>query len=324
MSYNNYFAEINPDLSLDEKITMIKGNVETASRLRSEIRALSTPAAVCLNKTELQTLSNPNTNKVEKEGSKLKALCDQISLLDISNLTEEEIISKLRAILGNDINIITIEKIKLMLYKELIIYNKMILTTEDKIELKELQESIETIRTIITLLDEIELEEEEEVSEIVTENNNNIFFLLSDTGKIIALESLRKNIPKEYYTVIKQMINNLKTGKARDIKKLVDIEFFELRVKNHGAGIRLLFDKLSNGNYIIIDCFMKKVEGVGLSIRNTLDNRNNQYKNKKEYYLNRINNPDFIKEHEGYLAEVLSLLDSKELEGDELNNGRTI
>ena len=49
MSYNNYFAEINPDLSLDEKITMIKGNVETASRLRSEIRALSTPAAVCLN-----------------------------------------------------------------------------------------------------------------------------------------------------------------------------------------------------------------------------------------------------------------------------------
>lgn len=206
-----------------------------------------------------------------------------------------------------------------MLYKEYVIYSKMLLQTSTKSELAELQILINAITSKIELLDELEeLEEEKELTEPITENNN-LFFLLSDSGNVIALESLRKNVPREYYPVFKELLLGLKEGKAKGLKRLARYGYLELK----NFKIRVIFDKLSTGNYIILDCFMKKVD-TGVSYRNNLANRYNQYQNKKNLYLDQITNPEFIKKHESYLAEILTLLDSKTLEGESLYETRSI
>lgn len=223
--------------------------------------------------------------------------------------------------MGNNPTSFLINKLKLMLYKEYVIYSKMLLQASTKSELAELQILINAITSKIELLDELEeLEEEKELTEPITENNN-LFFLLSDSGNVIALESLRKNVPREYYPVFKEILLGLKEGKAKGLKRLAGYGHLELKV--NGPGIRIIFDKLSDNNYIILDCFMKKVD-TGVSYRNNLANRYNQYQSKKNLYLDQITNPEFIKKHESYLAEILTLLDSKTLEGESLYETRSI
>lgn len=259
------------------------------------------------------------TSSEESNDKEVKSLYDQISLLDINELSEEEIINKLKSILGTSLTINITNKIKLLLYKEFIIYNKMLLEATDDFEIEEIRTVLASIKTKIDLLDDLEeLEDEQEVEESITANNN-IFFLLSDNGNIVALESLRKHVPRDYYPAFKELIMALKEGKVKNIKRLTRYGILELK----DFKIRVLFDRLKNGNYIIIDCFMKKVD-TGVSYRNNLSNRASKYHDKKDFYLSEINKPEFIKKHEGYLAEVLNLLDSKVLEGVEENETRTI
>jgi len=237
-------------------------------------------------------------------------------LLDISGLSEEELITKIRNLIGDELNSITVNRIKLLLYKECIIYNRMLLGAESE-EASELRNMLSILRTKIEVLDELEeLEEEQEISDDIT-SNNNIFFLLSDTGNVIALESLRKNVPRDYYPAFKELILGLK--EAKGLKKLRKYGYLELK----DFKIRVIFDKLSNGNYIILDCFMKKVD-TGVSYRNNLANRTRQYQRKIDYYLSNYSKQDFIERHEGYLAEILNLLDSKTLEGNGENEARAI
>lgn len=322
MSYKDYFHEPDISMTLAQKIELIKFNTNAAANLASQIKAgggvtLQPTSNIIVPSLEQSEIKN---NKSEESSDKeVEKLYNKISLLDITNLSEEEIINRIKSIMGNNPTSFLINKLKLMLYKEYVIYSKMLLQASTKSELAELQILINAITSKIELLDELEeLEEEKELTEPITENNN-LFFLLSDSGNVIALESLRKNVPREYYPVFKEILLGLKEGKAKGLKRLAGYGYLELK----NFKIRVIFDKLSTGNYIILDCFMKKVD-TGVSYRNNLANRYNQYQNKKNLYLDQITNPEFIKKHESYLAEILTLLDSKTLEGESLYETRSI
>lgn len=78
--------------------------------------------------------------------------------------------------------------------------------------------------------------------------------------------------------------------------------FFEVRDDD----IRVIFAKLSNGNYIIIDVILKK-EDWSRSYQDNLFNRTNQYLRFKDYYLEHIEDLDFIYSHFKIYEDVLSL-----------------
>lgn len=309
MPYEDYFKSCKPNSPLEEKIAIIKQNNKKAFNMEKEIASWSKePIQI----TEIKEISPKSAKapilKIEIADD-TKNIYNKISLLEINDLTEEEILSKLKEIIGQ-FSYIVINQIKLLLYKEGIIYKRMILDSSNEEEIKELNKAIAAIQLKIELLDELEeLEEEQEVEEAIT-NNNNLFFLLSDTGKVIALESLRKNVPREYYSAFKELLLGLKVGNAKNLKRLRRYNF--LQVKDFK--IRIIFEKLSNGNYVILDCFMKKVD-TGISYRNNLANRLKEYQKNKDNFLNKYLDEDFIKEHESYLAEILNILDNKTLEG---------
>lgn len=321
MSYEDYFKDIGQNLTLEEKIAIIKDNISSAAALTKEIKehkksninnSENTP------KNYVEVISSTNVDSFGSLDQEFKNLYNKISMLDISELKDEEISSKLKKLLGDNTSFINISRIKLLLYKEGIIYSKMLLDAKSKEEISELQNLIASLKTKIEFLDEEEELEEEETLEDDNKENN-IFFLLSNKDNIIALESLRKNVPKDYYQAFKKLIIGLKTGKLKGMKRLHRQGYFELK----DFKIRIIFDKLSDGNYIILDAFMKKFD-TSLFYRNILAGRRREYEAKKEMYLSKHTNPEFIKEHEGYLAELIALLDSKTLEEGDRNEARTI
>ena len=321
MSYNDYFQSSTPNLSFEEKIALFKSNSFKAIELRSQINNSQSNklARVQALPNEDKTIKEDTTKPIETSPF-IKEIYDRISILNINSLEEYEILEKIKAIFSGNLNSITINKIKLLLYKDYILYSKMLLSVENEKDALKLQNLISDILIKIEALDEIEeLENEEDYEE---ESPKKLFFLLSESGKVIALESLRKDIPTEYYEDYKKLILALKQGYAKGVKKLVKKSYSELRIRR--PGLRLLFSKLDNDSYLIIDVFVKKIDSGDYLYNNQLNNLNNQHLRAKDTYKARCGEEDFIKEHEGYLSEILTLLTSENLEGEKDVNRRSI
>lgn len=73
------------------------------------------------NQTNISIEPNPVDKPGDETDNKAKELYNEISLLELQGLSEEEILNRIRKILGKDTNYTTISKIKLLLYKECII-----------------------------------------------------------------------------------------------------------------------------------------------------------------------------------------------------------
>lgn len=321
MSYNDYFQSSTPDLSFEEKVHLFKSNSSKAIELRSQINNSQNS-----NLVRVQALPNEdktikeNTTKPLETSPFIKEIYDRISILNINSLEEYETLEKIKVIFSGNLNNITINRIKLLLYKDYILYSKMLLSVDNEKDALKLQKLISDILIKIEALDEIEeLENEEDYEE---ESPKKLFFLLSESGKVIALESLRKDIPTEYYEDYKKLILALKQGYAKGVKKLVKKSYSELRIRR--PGLRLLFSKLDNDSYLIIDVFVKKINSGDYLYNNQLNNLNNQHLGAKDAYKARCGKEDFIKEHEGYLSEILTLLTSENLEGEIDVNRRSI
>lgn len=310
MQYSDYFKEPNQESTLEEKIEIIRQNLMIALELKNKLNSIkqrrilfnkSTNDEVKVNSDVLQTYYEEDKDLV------VRKLYNSISLLNIENLCEEEIISRMENVLKeNKSNDAIISKIKLMLYKEYLLCNRMMFETLDKEELKEMKNLLKSLIIKINLLDEIEEDLAEEDIEELSKQNNNLFFLLSSNGNIVALESLRKNVPEEYYQSFKQLLFDLKFGNLKRRKRMRGKSYSEIK----DYKIRITFDKLSEGNYLIIDAFVKKYD-TSVYYRQILSLRNSQYLACRDYYLSRMSEEDFISEHELYFDEVVNMLDSK-------------
>ena len=149
--------------------------------------------------------------------------------------------------------------------------------------------------------------EEEAVKESSTKENN-LYFLTSSLGNIYFLESLRKNVPQDYYQSFKDLLLSIKNGTFKGLKKLTDIPYFEVK----DFKIRITFDHLEGNNFIILDAFMKKTD-TSLQINNSMINRKKQITESKEQIKKSLNDPEFQALHYGYYQDILTFLDEKNI-----------
>lgn len=310
MPYSDYFKEPTLNASLDDKIEIIKSNNAKSLELQNKLRNLKSKSITIpsVSDTDKVNFYTPSYSIKERDND-VDNLYNLISLLDYNHLSEEEISNELNKFLKNNkASQEDISKVKLMLYKDYLLYSKMMLEDISSEEFKDLEDTLKSLMFNISLLDDLEEEEDlssDELNESVNQNNN-IFFLLSNTGNVIALENLRKSVPREYYPQFKELLLGLKSGKLKGIKKLSHLGYYELK----DFKIRITFDKLSDGNFIVIDAFMKKYDTSGY-YRRKLDVRTSHYLSLQNYYLSKINDEKFLSEHSKYFDEVLTLLDSK-------------
>ncbi|MBE6153997.1 MAG: hypothetical protein E7163_00260 [Firmicutes bacterium] len=307
MLYEDYFL-VPTEENLEHKIEVIKENISRASKLKNKITSMRTPSSVVHSGSSFhnsikETINSNTSISVDAE---LDKVYHAISMLDITNLNEDVIIEKINKILSSD-NIRymqLINGIRLKLYGEIILYSKMISKTSSKEELEEIKEIIEIIKNKMCILEELTLEKEVQESTALT---NELYFLTSDSGNIILLESIRKNIPIEYYPDLKKLLVGIKNCKYRGLKYLHKISYFEVK----DSKMRITFARLSDGKILIIDTFMKK-EDTSELYRKTKVNRSVKYLNAKNYYLANMNNPDFTSQHNAIYDEIIAILDSKD------------
>lgn len=305
MSIDDYFFNGQNGDTIVEKLKILDNNSRKARELEATIRELKTlkpPEEVLYEECAIQRSNSVNSlfegARLDLELEKLHfAICS----LDISGLNEEQIMEKMNGILSSYIHLESlINKLKLRLFLEIVQYSEFVLKAKSMIEVREAKEIIDTLRLKINILSELKQEEElvEESSQ-----DNNLFFLMTDMGNIILYDSLcQPSMPPAYRDRAIELLKLMKQGVFRRVKYMVNFPFFEVRVDD----VRILFSKLSKRNYLIIDVFVKK-DHYSRGYMEYLRNRANQYLRFKDYYLEHIEDLDFIYSHFKIYEDVLSL-----------------
>ncbi|MCM1052919.1 MAG: hypothetical protein NC483_02975 [Ruminococcus sp.] len=298
------FEKENPTDTWIDKTTKIKLNMRNATNLVKEAnRSDSLDNFSLLLLPDLSDNDFLTQEKREEKDQELEEAYLAICKLSFTNISLDAFLEKIKEII-NPSNIrynYLINKIKLRLYKELLSYTKLYLDCENEEEALEVKAIMDEIKLKISCLLELK-----EVEELISgaKSDNNLFFLTSGNGDVIFYNSLF-NIPFEYYFRIYELLESLKNGNFRRVKRVVSKPYFEVRLDM----IRILFDKLSDGNYIIIDIFIKR--NSTKKYKERLKNRTKQYLQLKDYFLLNHQNKDFISEHNRYYQDIITLLESR-------------
>ena len=142
------------------------------------------------------------------------------------------------------------QQILTYLYNEAIEYNKI---AKENTSL--LEESKKEILEILALIHWTQLYQKEDVGEVQKEENqqNHLIYLTSNSGRIIPVDEIEKNIPIDYYEEIKELLLSIQNGTLKGFKSLSGKKFNE--VKNRK--IRIYFKQMNQNTYLILSCFIK-------------------------------------------------------------------
>lgn len=288
------FIDIPQNASLEEKIAMLKHNNHVASNIRGEMATTKVYAKPVALKEDKKCGETSDLNK--SQDSVIDEIYNKISLLSCTS--KEELLTSMKNILSDTSNSIDLfDKLKLKLYEEIVLYVNLSYKENDAI--KDIRDIIASLRLKIELLNNIE--EQKEIKEISLEHNE-LLFLETNSLNVIALESIRKNIPIEYYNEFKILLENILNGTFKNLKRLKN-GLYEVKAFK----VRILFVVLKKGHYLILDAFMKK-EDTSAYYKSLVDNRLSQYLNSKDYYLSCLDSEESILKHKNYLVNILDML----------------
>lgn len=318
MSFDDYFFNAQNSDTIAKKLDVLNHNARKARELKStigEMKALKT-----LEEGKQEEVVKPR--KINDENFKepldvdleLERLYEAICNLNIKGLNEEKIADKINSILREYVHVESlISKLKLRFFYDIVQYSEFILHAESREEIREVQEIIETFKIKIGAL--LELKQEEELVESTIQDNN-LFFLMTDMGNVIFSESLRQDIPQDRNSQALGLLMQIKQGIFKGFKSLAPKPFFEVRDDD----IRILFAKLSKGNYIIVDVILKK-EVWSQSYQEYLFNRAKQYLMVKDYYIEHLTDEKFVEMHSGIYDDITSLCRTQDEDFGGRHNG---
>ena len=244
----NYpFFDIPNDISLEEKVALLERNGLVAKNLREEIKQMKSETPFYSTTLEKREKRGESKTSLE-ENEKLQLIYSKICLL--SSFDRNDLLIKIKECILMENYPITscIDYLKIKLYQDIVTYASLALEPDG--DILGAKEQIADLRLKLELLDE--MEEKEEIAQISTEHNQ-LFFLESQAGNVVALESLRKNIPMEYYDDFKRLFQSIEDGSLKGIKRLRN-GLYEVK----DFKIRILFGFLQKGKYLVLDAFMKK------------------------------------------------------------------
>lgn len=305
MEKSNYFKSPTQDDSLEEKNALIKSNLLAAKEVERKIDDLKHTVS----SVEVKPQFVVPRLEIKKEEAiishNILELFHAILSINIDSMSDEEATLKFRDIIkGQALGYQgIIDRLKLLLYKELLDYSKLRFSCQSEREKEEVFLLMATIERKIEILDDLEMEED---IEEFCEKEFKLLFLTSKNGNVVPYESLRKMAP-EYYYKFKLLLSLLKRGKFKRLKRFISVDFFELRFQD----VRLFFDFLNNDTIIVIDGVVKKIYNSN-NYDHSLTHRNNQYMVVKDKYLSLVDNEDFLAQHDKYLEDIFALLEKRE------------
>lgn len=303
MALSMTFLTPDSNSSTDDKIEMIRYNQSIANKMLGEVVRVSDSyeyESKANNKPRV--VSNLNGNNIS-EDLEFWNIYNQICRLSVSLNNNEELADVLSEIIGND-NIryqLLIDKVRLKLYREIIEYQRMYFDTGSEDERQSIKAIILEYKMKIDALGEC-LDTKEMIEASCSKNK--LFFLAQDSGRVIVKEILEKeDVPKAYFSQIANLLMSIINGDFRHVKRLAPRPFYEIKF----GDLRILFDKLSDDTFIIIDIFLKKTT-MSTSYRDNMDSKEKQYMKYRDYFKSAVDDSELVEEQAEIMKSIMTIL----------------
>lgn len=313
LEYKNIAANSN---SLDELLETLDYNASIASKMRDEIKRLKEVEAVNIDKNTSLTIYPPEQvpekgkdTTFEKEVEYYRKKLQNLST-DIQDLFPRKDNPNFERILL---------RLKLETKKNMQEINDIIATEIDTISknlLDYCKEELEKESQKLQLINQ-QLEQEKEIETPEISQENRLIFVPTATGKILALEEVKKL--SDYREDIYKLFQTIKKGTFRNLKRFGGYNSKTAgisEVRDIGGELRIVFDQIGPDAYAIITVFQKKEEKSS-NYFEQLERKIANYRNMRPILVANLEDKEFKKENEEYEQILWNiLLNDKKQEGE--------
>jgi len=242
--------------------------------------------------TEIVDTGEDFESEVEYYLSELLKTTDE-ELIDVlptkNNYHYESIMLRLMAEITKDIKDI----------KEIIITESM-----DKSELQEYKDEVLSLGNRRNIIKKCLLEEEK--SETTKKENKLIFMPIKGSNKIRVFDEI-KDIPSEDYDGFLELLESIKDGTFKNIKRFVNNDMLKGALEVKGYQRRIVFQRLSKDCYAVITMFTKKTQN-DRGYQQQLKYKYGEYKDLEKELKEKINDPIFLEENKKLEEELFKML----------------
>lgn len=324
------FVDIS-DLTEQELIEVLDHNKRCAEFKRKEIDKMKKATA----SSEIEITEIPQEIVKPKENKEIidEDFEDEVDyyLSDFRNASIEELQNEKEEILpsrknGNYKKIIL--RIIAELNKDIKEINEMIISESADMsskELKDYQKEIIDLKTRISILKD-SLKEKQEDKNNSSRKENTIIYAPTDSGNIRILDDFR-SIPTDYYEGFIELLNSIKDGSFKNIKRFTNNESLKPALEVKGFQIRVVFFRAAKNTYIVLTAFIKKTNN-NAGYRRPLEIKVTNYKNVIAPKLKKlIDDKEFLEENKKIDEEVYRVLNEastkqEKMTGDENDKTR--
>ena len=185
----------------------------------------------------------------------------------------------------------------------------------DKEELQEFREDVEKLNYLTKRIQEhYEQETRKQDQKIHEESQNQLIFLEKTNGKNGFMAAIDKDIEKECYHELLELLNSIMNGTFKNVKTLIH--------NNKVKGIsevklnqsRIIFKRVDRNIFVIIDAFTKKCDSDSIYLVN-LENKISEFYQQKEQILELIKSEQYLKEQKKEMEYVLEFLNDNKRKG---------
>ena len=174
------------------------------------------------------------------------------------------------------------------------------------------QQDITNIEEMITIIKTLQNLDSEILIEKAKSVKNKLVFFETHGGSIYVENDLN-SINIEYYNLFEELLRSIENGTFKNIKRLKSntITNGTLELKNH-EGVRMLFSKLNNDTYVIICCFIKKVDTSNGYLK-FIFNRISRFKEKEEEIIKNIEDKEYLEKQQEITESLFKGLTNKKI-----------
>lgn len=306
------FEVFENDDDVKQLLKKVKQNTVTASKLRNEIKKMttlhkqnqSTKTLEVRKKQEIETPKKEKKNDFEREVS---FYIDSYNDIDDS-FTFDDLIELLPSEDNYDFKdiVLRLQAESLKYIKEI---SEIIIQDNDlsKDELNEYKNEITKEKRKIDILSRILVKTDTIPTE--TKEKNDIILAPTKFGNIRIIEEL-KQISSEYYPRFLELINSIIDGSFKNVRAFTNNYDLNGIYEVKGNQVRLIFTRVGKNAYSLIDLFIKK-DMYATHHYDSLKIKVAEYRHLHNKLKEKTKDEDFMKENNKYVQELFDLIDPK-------------
>lgn len=207
------------------------------------------------------------------------------------------------------------------LYQEALDFNQIAQNSSSQKDYEECKKEILTILDQITWIQNYQIPSNDLVQTATpTLPKYHLIYLTSDTGRVIPYDEIDKEIPQEFYPILKDALLSLEQGILKGFKSLFKIKFNEL--KNQDT--RIFFKQINENTFLILSCFVKNFK-TNNKYKQDYNRLNDILTQKEQEYRSLANNDYYLEEQRKITDQIINLLSIKrgETNGQSLERTNT-